>query len=166
MEQNIKKLIIDDGEQSYQDVVSKLKFIAFIKEGQKIDIHTLSTMEDNYWTSLWRTWRTTMACPESRDVTMKWIKKVINDAFSICSKFARYGGDDKENEIEFYQRLSRQISDDIQYSKTGIINLKKTYSDDIIYTSKIDALIVVIDEEIDRLAKTYPGVIVKIVKDG
>lgn len=158
-EQGIKSFITDEGEQSWQDIVAKLKFISGTKEGQKIDIRTLQTVNNDYWTSAWRTWRTYMSCEESREMTLKWIKLVLGDAFAMCSKYVSC-------EEEFYQKLSSTIGLAIQDSKTGLVSLAKTYSADTMFVSKLNALIVLINTKIEELSKAYPNIITIVNRAG
>ena len=76
MEENkrLNNFVKDGGERSVQDIVSKLKFISKIKEGELVDVHSLTVMEAGVPTSIYRTFFTRS---ESRKITLDFLRDIF-----------------------------------------------------------------------------------------
>ena len=148
-EQDVKNFITNDTEFSWQEIISKLKFISNIKEYEKIDVQSMKTMENGYWTS---TWRTLFSRGESREITLKFIKITIANAIMLCTQYIAM-------ENEFFQKLGGTIGVELQDSRRGLMNLCKTYIADSMFVAKIKALILLIDTKIEELGRNFPDII-------
>ena len=145
--QNIKSFVTDGSERSVQDIVSKLKFISRIKEGEKVDIQTLRVMNADSWgTSIYRT---LVSRGESRETTLEFIRGVVGDAFDLASKYL-------STSTPFFRQIGEMIVQSLRESKVGLGNLMKTYREDRMYTSRVDTLIKTIDTKTSDLPK-YTG---------
>lgn len=144
--QNIKDFITDG---IYQDVVSKLRFISKIREGEKLDIQSLQMVPADHWFS--KLYRSLFSRGESRDSTFKFVVKVIGEAFELISKYIY------QNEILYTQTVI-EILKALEESKAGLINLIRTYHDDRMYISRIDTLINTIDTKTSDLQRQFPEV--------
>jgi hypothetical protein len=145
--QSIRTFITDGSEHSTQNIISKLKFISKIKEGEKVDIQSCQVVDAEYWPS--RIYRTVLARGESRNTTLDFIKMTIGEAFELCSKYFKIDQD-------FYQQIANTIAKSIQESKAGLKNLSKTYKDDRLFVSKVEALLTTLDTEIEDMMKQFP----------
>lgn len=134
--QSVKNFVTDGSERSVQDIVSKLKFIAKIKEGEKVDVQSLIIVDAEQWSS--RIYRTLIARGESREATLEFVRNVIGEAFDLAIRYLTRGQ-------EFFRQIGDMIVQSLQESKQGLLNLTKTYRDDRMYTSRIDTLVTTID---------------------
>lgn len=137
----IKSFIIDGSERSVQDTVSKLKFISKIQVGEVVDVHSLTLSPISFVTSVYRT---IVARGESREHTLDFFRRTIQDAFDLTIECL-------QREETFFKDTGIIIVTAINESKRGIINHSETYGDDRMYTSKIDTLIISIDTRLKDL---------------
>ena len=130
--QSVKCFVTDGSERSVQDTVSKLKFLAKIKEGEKIDVQSLQVVTADSWGS--RLYRTLIARGESREATLEFVRGVVGEAFDLATRYIT-------REDDFFRQVGDMIIQALQESKQGLSNLTETYKDDRMYTSRIDTLI-------------------------
>jgi len=147
---DIKGFITDDREKSWENIISRLRFIAAIKEGQKIDVKSLCLVDTGYMS---RAWRTVFSRGENRDGGLLFIKETFGDALDICSHYVAH--DD-----EFYRGLGKSISGNIQDSICGLRMFKKTYYDDPVFVGRIDALLILIGAKLEELRDSYPDLVI------
>jgi hypothetical protein len=103
------------------DVLSKIKFIGRIKEGDKINVKYMSIQSDSWYTRLMRTF----IVSENRTGAYNFIEATINLAFDI---------------VDRQQTNNEHILDDLKRACEGLNNLKKTYQDDIMFCCKLETL--------------------------
>lgn len=144
--QNIRNFITDNNEHGTQNIISKLKFIAKLKENEKIDLQSLQVITADYWPS--RLYRTFIARGESREHTLEFIKEIIGEAFDLCTRYMTI-------KQEFYQHVCNSLVLALQESKIGLKNLCKTYKDDRMFTSQIESLITTLDVKTSDLTKHF-----------
>lgn len=129
MDGTTKSFAIDGSERSVQDIVSKLRFISKIREGEKLDVSSL-TLGEGLRTSLYRT---VIARSESRDTTLEFIREVVHEAFNLASKYLR-------KEETFFKDIGQMVITSLHECKSGLLNLIKTYAEDRMFISKLETL--------------------------
>ena len=140
-EASMKSFVTDGGERSVQDIVSKLKFIAIVKAGEKIDVSSLSIQGV---TLAGRTYRTFIARGESRAATLTFLRATLGTAFDLASEYASRGD-------AFSTKIAGMIISALTVAKTGIIGLTETYRDDRMFVSRVDTLVTTLDAKIADL---------------
>lgn len=143
MGSQLKSFVIDGSEHSVQSTISKLKFISKIKEGEKIDVSTLTLCDSSWLSSLYRT---LLRRGESREATLIFIRGVIGEAFDLAYIYLC-------KEERFYRDIGKTIIISLQESKSGLLKLTNSYSDDRMFVSKIEALISTLDTKIKDLER-------------
>ena len=141
MDDTLKKFVIDGGERSVQDIVSKLLFISKIREGEKINISRLTLCQDNWSTKVYRT-----LGRESRCSTLEFIREVFGEAFDLSSKYLN-------TDNKFYRDIGTMILTNLQKSKAGLTNLTKTYAEDRMFISKIETLTSTLETKYDDILR-------------
>jgi len=139
----LKSFVIDGSENSVQDIVSKLKFISKIKEGEKLDVSTLTLCENTLFSSLYRT---LLRRGESREATLVFIRGVIGEAFDLAYVFLC-------RDSPLCNDIGETIVSSLHESKSGLLKLTKSYTDDRMFVSKIEALICTLDTKIKDLER-------------
>nr|QBK86401.1 MAG: uncharacterized protein LCMAC102_01960 [Marseillevirus LCMAC102] len=134
-ETTLKSFVIDGSERSVQDIVSKLKFMSKIKEGEIVDVQSLTLMEKGWGTSAYRT---LVARGESRKATLEFFRIVIGEAFDLASRYLKRDG-------QFFHDIGSMIVVALQEAKSGLANHSKTYKDDRMHMSKIETLVQTLD---------------------
>jgi len=140
-----KSFIIDGSERSVQDTISKLRFIAKIEEGDIVDVHSLTLSKTSYSTSFYRT---VFTREESREHTLDFFRKTLHNAFELaeaCSK-------ERKDKPQFFDDMIYLILLSIKESKTGILSHAKTYSQDKMHSSKIEALMMSVNTRLKDLS--------------
>ena len=154
MESSMKSFVIDGSERSVQDVVSRLKFISKIQEGEKIDVQSLVLCEPGTKTSLYRT---LIARNESRERSLEFFRNTIGEAFELATKYLH------RKEI-FFKEIGGMIITALQECKIGLKNSTKTYADDKMFISKIDTLISTLNTKSRDLNRQLTSELSKVVK--
>lgn len=131
----------DDNDKSVYDILSKLKFISKIKEGEVVDVRSLTIMEVGMATSAYRTFITK---DEGRDNTLKYFRQIISEAFDMITLYLN-------KKDKFCRQIGIMIYDALVESKPGINSHIKTYSNDRMFVSKIETLIVTLDTELEEI---------------
>jgi len=126
----------------HKDVIKKLKFIARIESGERINVSTVSTTSHNLFSSLYRS-----IFKESRSKTFQFLNEVIDRSFELIVLY--------QESTKISDRITcSQILEDLVNSVTGLRNLQVTYADDRNFYCDIDTLIGSI---FARLAEFYEG---------
>ncbi len=115
---------------SYQESISKLKFIGKIKKGEKINTRQLYVQQEGIVTSISRTfWN-----QDNRTNTINFIQDTINRGFEILEKYDK-------SQIESEKNLALNLITDLRKVNIGLLNLKFTYSLDTKFCCDIDAIV-------------------------
>jgi hypothetical protein len=101
---------------SHKDILSKLKFISKIQEGEKINVKYLYVQQDGFMTKLSRTFYNL----DNRGNTLNFVENTVKRSFEIIKL---YINSDKLSE----RTICYNIIKDLEISKSGILNLMKTY---------------------------------------
>jgi len=134
----LNNFVKDGSERSVQDIVSRLKFISKIKEGEIVDVRSSTIMELGWPSSIYRTFFTRN---ESRKITLEFFRQIISSAFDMITLYLNM-------KDAFYQQIGVMIFDALKESKTGIANQSKTYRNDRMYVSQIETLLLTLDTEL------------------
>jgi len=127
---SIKHFVVNGDEKSVQDTLSRLKFIAKVKEGEKLDIESQTVQDNSYIVNVIRTFFRN----ESRNRTITFIRTTYGEAFELIEGYLK-------NESLFAKNLTELILKSINDSQVGLENLAKTYEDDRMFVAKIETII-------------------------
>lgn len=137
-EPSMKNFVLDGGQHSVQDVISRLKFISTIKPGEKIDVASLSVQTD---TLVGRLYRSILARGESRSATLEFIRQTLGEAFDLASAYA-------VREDAFNRKIGQMIITALSAAKSGIMGLTETYKDDRMFVSRVEILVGTLEAKI------------------
>ncbi len=136
------------------DILSKLKFIGKIQKGEKINIRNISIQPDGLYTSLIRSFITL----DNRKNTLNFIRNTITRSFQLLHLYINSGTTASKN-------LCSNLISDIQKSKSGINNLKITYSSDVMLCCQLDTIIQEIEAIQSEIEEKYPEIFNRIEED-
>jgi hypothetical protein len=127
---------VDDA--AAQDVVSRLKFLASVRPGERIDVATLTVLGN---TVAARAHRALFARGESRDATLEFVRRTFDDAFAIASACGAHPG-------AYERRVGGLVAAALDAARGGVAALAETYADDRMYAARVAALIEIVDARI------------------
>ena len=113
------------------ELSSKLRFIAKIEAGKKVDVGSMYIASDDLRLSFTRTF---IHKTESRHKTLIFIESTIEEAYAYL-----------ELATSNYKTI---ILENLKMIRPGLDHLTDTYHDDDMYTSKLEALIGVLNKRI------------------
>lgn len=129
---------------SYNETLAKLLFISRVKEGQLIFTQNCTLQQkNNYWDSFWR-----VVYSETRHKTYLWLADIIDDAFKQYDMLS-------SSDIQENKGIASNMLINIEASKDGLLNMKKTYKSDVYYCSLLDTLLQNIDIRISARKNKY-----------
>ena len=128
------------------DNISRLKFIGKIKKGEKIVTKGMYVQPNNILTKLNRSFVNV----DNRNNTLSFILDTIKKSFD---ELIAHLGKSKDNLFDL--NIASNIILDLENSKIGLLNLKDTYNDDIMFCCKIDTIIQDIDARLDEIKSKY-----------
>ena len=127
-----------------EEIISKLKFLSKVQKCEKINVNGLFVQLDGLKTTVSRTiWN-----PDSRQNTLTFVESTINKSCTLIDLYLR---SEKSSEVQMGKNILKDLND----SKVGIANLKHTYSEDVMFCSKIDTFLQIIDAKIVELKGKY-----------
>lgn len=138
-----RSYVADGSEKIVNEISSKLKFIAKIKENEVLDTRSVSLMEVGWKTSLYRTF---IARCESKETTYDFFSSAINSSFELIEKYISY-------EDRFFKDIAMMLIKDLRSAKQGMINHMKTYARYEHHVSKVETLIINIDIRLDSIIR-------------
>lgn len=115
---------------SYQEIISRLKFIGMIKKGEKINTKQMYVQQEGIATTISRTFW----AQDNRINTINFIHETIKFSFELLNNYSR-----SENGPE--QELAKHLVNDLRQVNHGLENLKHTYILDTKFCCDIDTLI-------------------------
>lgn len=124
------------------DVISKLKFIGRIQKGEKINVRNMQVQADTMITRFSRTFFVI----DNRTNAYNFIESIINRGFDIIHLTLS-----KSPVKNIDKRTISNLISDLRNSTAGISNMRDTYSDDIMFCCKLDALIESIKLKLDDI---------------
>jgi hypothetical protein len=128
---DIKGFGISGQQSSVESIVTKLKFISRLKEGDKIDIRTMTVVKNDY---ISRLSRHMSGC--RRDDSLQFIRDTINSAIELAQYYFSVSVNNP-----FNQDVGKLIIENIKKSYDGIKNQMKTYADDSNFVSDLETVI-------------------------
>lgn len=129
-----------------EDNISRLKFIGKIKKGEKINIKDMYIQPNNILTTINRRFMNV----DNRNNTLSFILETIKKSFD---ELILHLGKSKDN--LFDMNISTNMISDLENSKVGLVNLKDTYNDDVMFCCKIDTIIQDIEARLEEIKSKY-----------
>lgn len=139
-----------DKMETYEEVITRLKFIGRIEQGVKMNVkHIPFVQPDGLITRLSRTFYD----PENRGNTLNFITSTIRGAFELLSLHL--------NSTRPLDRIMcGNLAIDLKNSINGLNSLKRTYNSDLFFCSKLDTMIQEIDARMKELETSHPELLV------
>ena len=119
------------------ELISRIKFISKIKQGEKINTRGFFIQNDTLLSKLSRSF----LYQDSRINTINFISETLLQVFHLLKL---YVATDKLSDIS----MCINVIEDIGNMKKGIINLQNTYQDDAIIVSKLETFVQEIDSKL------------------
>jgi hypothetical protein len=115
---------------SYQEIISRLKFISKLNKGEKINTKQMYVQQEGIATTLSRTFWS----QDNRINTINFIHETIKFSFELLHNYDRsdYGPE---------QEIAKHLVSDLRQVTHGLENLKQTYILDTKFCCDIDTLI-------------------------
>ena len=129
-----------------EDNISRLKFIGKIKKGEKINIKDMYVQPNNILTKLNRSFVNV----DNRNNTLSFILETIKKSFDELISHL-----DKSYDNLFDLNISTNMILDLENCKIGLVNLKDTYIDDLMFCCKVDTIIQDIDARLEQIKSNY-----------
>lgn len=142
---DVKGFEISGKGDALEDVVSKLKFISKLKEGDKICVASMTVVKSDYYSRLCRTISNTVTSDEGREKTMYFVRGVIKKAIDL----AHYYAQNNYQECAFNKNITELIIRNINNAKKGLDNLSKTYSESTKFTTELETIMETMDIKIN-----------------
>lgn len=137
-----------------EDIIPKLKFISRLNKGDKINVKNLYIQPNNFINKISRSF----IHIDDRTNTLIFVNNTIKKGFDF---FMDHVG----NTNSFDNILCQNILYDLKNSINGLLNLKETYSDDMMFVCKIDSLIEDIDARLIEINNKYKMSCIKDYKE-
>ncbi len=135
-------------EKELLELVSKLDFIANLKEGEVMYVNGLSKSEYGWGTSLYRSIRNFggIWTTESKKITLDFFKETIDLAFKTINDYMK-------KKSNYPQAIITMIVKGITDSKAGIGNYRETCKKrkEDIFVSEIDGFLKILDVNLENL---------------
>jgi hypothetical protein len=113
----------------HREIIKKLKFITLIEQGERINVNTISTSPNNWFSSIYRS-----IFKESRQKTFQFLNEVIDRSFELIFLY--------KDSKKISDRIScHQIIEDIMNSLVGIKHIQHTYSSDRNFFCEMETLL-------------------------
>lgn len=125
---------------TYQETISRLKFIGKLKKGEKVNTKQMYVQQEGLATTLSRTFW----AQDNRINTINFIHETIKFSFELLNNYDR-------SESTPNKELAKHIVSDLRQVNQGLDNLKQTYILDNKFCCDIDTLI----EDIKAKLVTY-----------
>jgi hypothetical protein len=114
----------------HSEIMSRLKFIGNIQEGEKINVKNLYIQPNGIITKIART----LYSQDNRSNTLNFITNTIKESFNILNLYAN---SDQHTKV----MMCYNIYNDLKNVTSGLENLKKTYVSDLMFCCRITGLI-------------------------
>ena len=132
-----------------EDNISRLKFIGKIKKGDKVNIKDMYVQPNNIITKINRSFVNV----DNRNNTLSFILDTIKKSFEELLTHLEKSKESKDNLFDY--NIATNIVSDLENSKVGLVNLKDTYNDDLMFCCKIDTIIQDIDARLEEIKLKY-----------
>jgi len=122
------------------DIIPRIKFIGKIQKGEKINVKHMHVQTDNLINKIIRSFINS----DTRSNTFTFISNSIKRGFEIMNIHL-------ESDKLFDKSLCQNLINDLRQCKTGMLNIKDTYIDDLMFCCKMDALIEDTDARLNEI---------------
>ena len=112
------------------DVIPRLKFISRLKKGDKINVKNLYIQPNNFYNRIDRSFFNI----DDRSNTLLFVQNTVKKGFDLFYQHI-------SNSNPYDKILCINLLSDIRNTRIGLLNLKETYIEDVMFVCKIDALI-------------------------
>lgn len=127
-----------------EDIIPKLKFISRLNKGDKINVKNLYIQPNNFINKISRSF----IHIDDRTNTLIFVNNTVKKGFELFLQHI-----DSSN--PFDNILCQNILYDLKNAINGLLNLKETYGEDIMFVCKIDSLIEEIDARLIEIGNKY-----------
>lgn len=129
-----------------KDITARLKFISRLNKGDKINVKNMFIQQQHSWfDKLSRSFYHV----DDRSNTLVLLNETICDSLELFNTYIQIPND------AYSQIQARNLIMDMRSTKKGMINLKDTYSDDVMFVCQIDALIEDTEAKLDEIREKY-----------
>lgn len=126
------------------DIIPRIKFIGRIQKGEKVNVKHMNIQQDSLFMKLIRSF----VHNDTRANTFIFINNTIKKGFEILSLHL---GVDKD----YDRSLCQNLTNDLKQCKIGMLNIRETYIEDLMFCCKIDALIEETDARLHDIEVKY-----------
>lgn len=139
------------GDRRIQSVISKLRFLAKVQMGEKMNTRELFVRDnDSVLQRIVRTvrnyttWASGSDIVESKEATLNFIENSIDEAITLIAFYRR-------TDEPFNQRIADIIAKNLEESKDGIHESIKTYKSDRKFISSAESIMQTLEARVDSL---------------
>lgn len=122
------------------DIIPRIKFIGKIQKGEKINVKHMNIQQDSLLNKIIRSFIHT----DTRANTFTFIHNSIKKGFEIMNIHI-------DSDKIFDKSLCQNLINDLRNCKSGMLNVKDTYIDDLMFCCKMDALIEETDARLNEI---------------
>jgi ribosome maturation protein Sdo1 len=126
------------------DVIPRIKFIGKIQKGEKMNVKHMQIQQDTILTKIFRSF----VYNDNRTNTFNFINTSIKKAFEILNMHM-------DSDKQFDKKICQNIINDLRQCRYGMINIKDTYMDDLMFCCKMDSLIEESEARINDIESKY-----------
>ena len=126
------------------DIIPRIKFIGKIQKGEKINVKYMNIQQDNFLTRLSRSFIHT----DTRSNTLTFIQNTLKKGFEILSNHL-------DSNKQYDKSLCQNLMNDLRMCKNGLLNIRDTYIEDLMFCCKIDSFIEETDARLNDVELKY-----------
>ena len=126
------------------EIIPRIKFIGKIQTGEKINVKYMNIQQDNFLTKISRSFIHT----DTRANTLTFINNTIKRGFEIINQHLGI-------EKQYDKSLCLNLMNDLRQCKSGMVNIKETYVEDLMFCCKMDALIEETDARLNDIENKH-----------
>ena len=126
------------------DIIPRIKFIGRIQKGENVNVKHMNIQQVSLLMKLIRSF----IHNDTRANTFTFINNTIKKGFEILSLHL---GVDKD----YDRSLCQNLTNDLKQCKIGMLNIRETYIEDLMFCCKIDALIEETDARLHDIEVKY-----------
>lgn len=126
------------------DIIPRIKFIGRIQKGEKVNVKHMNVQQDSLIMKVIRSF----IHNDTRANTFTFINNTIKKGFDILNLHL---GTDKA----YDKSLCQNLMNDLRQCKSGMLNIRETYIEDLMFCCKIDALIEETDARLNDIEVKY-----------
>lgn len=131
-----KDFSISGKSESFEKMLSILKFIGKVREGERIDVGSMTIVKPIITDRLHRTF----ISRETKEQTLAFLKLNIDKAIEMLYYYLSF--DDSE---KFHHKIVQVLVENLDWAKRGIRNLMRTYEDQAKFVTELETLVETMD---------------------